>query len=927
MGQVIASACDNRKSVIPNDDVNAACRIDKDAGGAPFARLPVKQGPERGRATRLTIAATFLATTFLATAFITAIRPSEATAGALDVASDQAGRAGEKSVQAQAMTGDPDELQKALDQEHRRAELLVRELTTVQHLEMLLTLQKARVESAKIRQVPENDYAELVKSLQQERDQLKQAAESGVAELCKSSPGDPAERLVQDLAAARRDVETQTALAAKASDEAAKLKQAAKGDTAELRKSLQQEKERADRLQQDLAVARHDVETQTALAAKATSDAGQAKQAADGGAAEAELRKSLQQEREHAGRLEQDLAAARHDVETQTALAAKATDDASREKQAADGSAAELRKSLQQEQARAGHLERDLAAARRDVETQTALAAKATDAAGQAKQAADSSAAELRKSLQQEQERAGRLEQDLAAARRDVETQTALASKASSDAGQLKQAAEQGSAELKQSLQKEHERAEALAKDLSMAHASIYAYEAQTRKASDQASNSRQASDSDAAALRVSLKQEQERAGRLEQDLAAARRNVETQTALVAKANEDAARSKQAAENGSAELQRSLQKERDRAEALAQNLSLVHTAVDTYKVQARMAGDQAAVRAEAAASSAAELRKSLQQEQERTRRVEQDLAAARRNVETQTALVAKANEDAARSKQAAENGSADLQRSLQKERDRAEALAQNLSLVHTAIYTYEVEAHMAGDQAAGQQAAQSAAELRKSLVQAWERTARLEQELAAARRDTETQGARATKADAEAARLKQAAVDSSAESQRSLQQERDKTARLERELASGRKTKDVPAAPVVATTGRVTQDKPPAADPIKPVAVNQAAATVARSSAKPDPQNATEVARLVARASVLLGQGDIGSARVVLERAAETGNPQASFALAETYDPLVLRRRGAYGTLGDPARARDLYAKAQAGGIKEARERFDALRR
>jgi len=84
---------------------------------------------------------------------------------------------------------------------------------------------------------------------------------------------------------------------------------------------------------------------------------------------------------------------------------------------------------------------------------------------------------------------------------------------------------------------------------------------------------------------------------------------------------------------------------------------------------------------------------------------------------------------------------------------------------------------------------------------------------------------------------------------------------------------------------------------------------------------------LVARASVLLGQGDIGSARVVLERAAETGNPQASFALAETYDPLVLRRWGAYGTLGDPARARDLYAKAQAGGIKEARERFDALRR
>src|ERR1700746_902049 len=129
MGQVIASACENRTSVILNDDVNAPCRIDKDAGGGPFARRPIKQGPVRGRATRLRITAAFLATTFLATAFITAIRPSEATAGALDVASDPPRRTGEKSVQAQAMTGDPDELQKALDQEHRRAELLVRELT------------------------------------------------------------------------------------------------------------------------------------------------------------------------------------------------------------------------------------------------------------------------------------------------------------------------------------------------------------------------------------------------------------------------------------------------------------------------------------------------------------------------------------------------------------------------------------------------------------------------------------------------------------------------------------------------------------------------------------------------------------------------------------------------------------------------------
>ena len=76
----------------------------------------------------------------------------------------------------------------------------------------------------------------------------------------------------------------------------------------------------------------------------------------------------------------------------------------------------------------------------------------------------------------------------------------------------------------------------------------------------------------------------------------------------------------------------------------------------------------------------------------------------------------------------------------------------------------------------------------------------------------------------------------------------------------------------------------------------------------------------------MLGQGDIGSARIVLERAAETGNAQASFMLAETYDPLILPQWGTYGTRGDVTKARALYAKAEAGGVKEAKQRVDALR-
>jgi hypothetical protein len=83
-----------------------------------------------------------------------------------------------------------------------------------------------------------------------------------------------------------------------------------------------------------------------------------------------------------------------------------------------------------------------------------------------------------------------------------------------------------------------------------------------------------------------------------------------------------------------------------------------------------------------------------------------------------------------------------------------------------------------------------------------------------------------------------------------------------------------------------------------------------------------ELRRLMSRASLLLSQGDIGAARVVLERAAETGNARALFALAETFDPVVLSAWGTLGTRGDAVRARELYAKALAGGIEEAQSRL-----
>jgi TPR repeat protein len=90
-------------------------------------------------------------------------------------------------------------------------------------------------------------------------------------------------------------------------------------------------------------------------------------------------------------------------------------------------------------------------------------------------------------------------------------------------------------------------------------------------------------------------------------------------------------------------------------------------------------------------------------------------------------------------------------------------------------------------------------------------------------------------------------------------------------------------------------------------------------------QGSPEATRLIARARALLGQGNIGAARIVLERAAETGSARASFTLAETYDPVILSTWGTYGTRGDTTKAREHYAKAHAGGILDAKDRLERV--
>ena len=97
------------------------------------------------------------------------------------------------------------------------------------------------------------------------------------------------------------------------------------------------------------------------------------------------------------------------------------------------------------------------------------------------------------------------------------------------------------------------------------------------------------------------------------------------------------------------------------------------------------------------------------------------------------------------------------------------------------------------------------------------------------------------------------------------------------------------------------------------------------TSAEPSSTRAlisSQIAEYVARARRLLALGDIAGARLLLEPAAAQDDTNALFALAETYDPLMLTRWRVIGPRPDGAMARMLYERAAKRGHAEAAARL-----
>ena len=186
--------------------------------------------------------------------------------------------------------------------------------------------------------------------------------------------------------------------------------------TVQHRQTLEQEILRSDTLAGELAAARSELGTKAwRLQTRPSTKLRRVRRAAE--ATTAELQKSLHQERERSAALARELTKAHIDLETTVALSTKSHDEAVQRSQAADVTAEELRQFLQQEGARAAALTSELAGTHREIETQAAQSQKAVDEALQQKQTAEAATAELRESLQQEQKKTAALTQEVGAAR------------------------------------------------------------------------------------------------------------------------------------------------------------------------------------------------------------------------------------------------------------------------------------------------------------------------------------------------------------------------------------------------------------------------------------------------------------------------------------------------------------------------------
>jgi len=139
------------------------------------------------------------------------------------------------------------------------------------------------------------------------------------------------------------------------------------------------------------------------------------------------------------------------------------------------------------------------------------------------------------------------------------------------------------------------------------------------------------------------------------------------------------------------------------------------------------------------------------------------------------------------------------------------------------------------------------------------------------------------------------------------------------------------AGPTATESARLPEQTPPVASPAPaaqlavPKAASRATSLApARSSAGQGP-SLTDIAALITRGDGFLGAGDIASARLFYERAADAGSGSAALRLGTTFDPGFLAHAGIRGNPGDPAKAAFWYRRSSELGDAAAADRLKDL--
>jgi hypothetical protein len=147
----------------------------------------------------------------------------------------------------------------------------------------------------------------------------------------------------------------------------------------------------------------------------------------------------------------------------------------------------------------------------------------------------------------------------------------------------------------------------------------------------------------------------------------------------------------------------------------------------------------------------------------------------------------------------------------------------------------------------------------------------------------------------------------------------------------GAATTGVPAelpSPTETTSVLAAAPPPPSAPPLVPTEEESPphVAPPAVADVQPGPGlSASETGALMRRGDAFRTAGDITSARLYYERAADAGDGQAALRLAESFDPLMLGLSGVRGVVGDPTEALTWYRRARQLGVAEADQRIKSL--